>query len=119
MRVTCAKSVASKTGNISKFSELRTQNLELRIAPVAHVLQISLTVLQARRRPDQMVRSPCFELPARRYRLVLFVFVTIFVLVTVLPMALMFTIFPMFPTLAPLAMHFFHLAMFLFISLDL
>jgi hypothetical protein len=90
-----------------------------RIAPVAHVLQISLTILQARRRPDQMVRSPCFELPARRYRLVLFVFVTICVLVTVLPMALMFTILPMFPALAPLAMHFFHLAMLLFISLDL
>jgi len=35
----------------SKFSELRTQNLELLIAPVAHVSLISLTLLQTRRRP--------------------------------------------------------------------
>lgn len=46
-------------------------------------LAISLTFPKTRRRPAYMRRSPRFELPTRRYRLVLLLFVTIFVLVFV------------------------------------
>jgi hypothetical protein len=42
-RRSCAKSGTVETGKSSRFSELRTQNFELRVTPVAHGLLVSLT----------------------------------------------------------------------------